>query len=676
MKSSQLKFANPHLNTIDFEIIPNSDADRFLGQLYIAGIVFTVLVFLMLIGFLPWDFSRIGPYLTALMVFVVLKLFRAAKKHLHNPMSIVKDRRAPIVYLRSFSDDQEDDDKRWDQKTAEELITSALKHIGPVLTVKDPRQDRKLLGATRIVMGENWQVEMEKLISIAQFVIVEANYTDSLVWELQLIKKSSRPEQLIISFLSRDEYHENDTTFGEVMKQADAAKSYYEEFDNAFSQIFGTSLKPNNFHRLCFFHFDNAWRAKPVTLELESTPFHRLSLLIYTPFIFSKRFKRHLPFWKVKRALMLILHDNGLVAHKEYVKEIDAERREIETSDNNPAPDRDTEPQEFGTAVLGLINDEDERNKRLFVGLGVAAGLAVIGIGGLVLANLSSAPVQSYLEKGLNCGAIGRMQCAIENCTRAIEIEPGNAQAYLCLGDAHANDGNYRLAIAQYDKALELDPNVGDAYYNRAASYFNLQDYDHAISDTALAKSRNPNKAIYFGLSGRAFLKKYDYENALRELRRAVELDERNASRFYDLSMAQQAVAQNEDAILSITSAIELEPNNPSYYSYRAWMYVSEKQYDLGISDYGRAIDLRPDSPELFYNRGLAYCHRKSSSKTDDYRRAVEDFSRVILLDDGYKDAFWNRSFAHNKLGEKRQAESDFKTYQRLNRLSKNRRSG
>jgi tetratricopeptide (TPR) repeat protein len=670
MKSSQLKFANPHLNTIDFEIIPNSAADQVRGLVCVAGLVFTVLVFLIVPGSLPWDFARFGPYLAALMVFVVLKLFRAARKYLHNPMSIVRDRRAPIVYLRSFGDDHEDDHKRWDQKTAEELITSALKHVGPVLAVKDPRQERKLLGATRIIMGENWQVEIEKLISIAQVVIVEANYTENLLWELQLIKKSSRPEQLIISFLSRDEYHENDVTFGQLMKQANATKSYYDKFDNAFSQIFGTSLKPNSFYRLCFFYFDNAWRAKPVTLELAPTPFQRLSLILYTPFIFSKRFKRHLPFWKIKRALMVILHENGIVEQKDYVKKLDAERREIETAHNNPTPNRNAEPQAFGTGVLGLINDDDGRNKRLFLVLCATVGFAVIVIGGLVLANSSSVPVQSYLDKGVNCGTIGRVQCAIENCTRAIAIDPGNAQAYQCLGDAHADDGNCKQAIGDYDKALELNPNFGDSYYNRAACYFNLQDYDHAISDTAMAKERDPNKAIYFGLSGKAYLGKYDYENALRELRRAVELDGRNASRFYDLSMAQEAAAQHDDAILSITSAIVLDPSNPSYYSNRAWMYVSEKQYDLGISDYDRAIDFRPDLPELFYNRGLAYCLRKSSSKVDDYRRAIEDFSRVISLDNSYKAAFWNRSFAHNKLGEKRQAESDFKTYQRLNRLS------
>lgn len=166
-------------------------------------------------------------------------------------MSIVKDRRAPIVYLRSFSDDHEDDDKRWDKKTSEELITSALKRVGPVLAVKDPRQEHKFMGATRIVMGENWRVEIEKLISISQVVIVEANYTENLLWKLQLIKKSSRPEQLIISFLSRDEYYESEATMGQLINLGRDTKSHYEKFDNAFSQIFGVSLHPYNSDRLC-----------------------------------------------------------------------------------------------------------------------------------------------------------------------------------------------------------------------------------------------------------------------------------------------------------------------------------------------------------------------------------------------------------------------------------------
>ena len=696
MKSSQLKFANPHLNNIDFEIIPNSATDRFLGLVCVAGIVVTILVFLVVLEALPDRSGMLGPYITAFMIFVVLKLLRLSRKYLHNSMSIVKDARAPIVYLRSFSDDHEDDDKRWDHRTSEELITLALKRVGPVLAVKDQRQEHKFLGATRIAMGENWRVEIEKLISISQLVIVEANYTENLLWELQLIKRLLRPEQLIISFLSRDEYHESEASIRQLMDQGRDTESHYEKFHDAFAQIFGVSLQPYRSDRLCFFYFDNAWRAKPVTLELAATPFRRLSLLIYIPFIFTSRYKRHLPFWKIKRALMLILHNNGIVAQTKYVKEIEAERRRIETARNHPAWNSDPEPQ-FGTGGLSLlainsrpINNEAQSiseskpaqslllkidsfkpHKKHFLLLGAAVGIAVIGIGGLVLLNLGSIRAQSYLEKGVNCAARRSAQCAIENCTRAIELDPTIAQAYRCLGNSHSNSEDYQQAIGEYNKALELDPTFGDAYYNRAACYFNLQDYDHAISDATLAKERDPKRAIYFSLSGRAYLGKHDYENALRELRRAVQLDRKNASSFYDLSLAQEALAKPDDAISSITSAIVLDPMNPSYYANRAGLYFSEKEYDLSISDYDRAIGLGTDLLELFYSRGLAYCLRKSSSKIDDYRRAIEDFTSVIAIDSSYRNAYWNRSFAHNKLGEKKQAESDFKTCQRLDRLGK-----
>jgi hypothetical protein len=93
------------------------------------------------------------------------------------------------------------------------------------------------MGATRIVMGENWRVEIEKLIFISQAVIVEANYTENLLWELQLIKKSSRPEKLIISFLSRDEYYESEATMGQLINLGRDTKSHYEKFDNAPSRV-------------------------------------------------------------------------------------------------------------------------------------------------------------------------------------------------------------------------------------------------------------------------------------------------------------------------------------------------------------------------------------------------------------------------------------------------------
>lgn len=52
---------------------------------------------------------------------------------------------------------------------------------------------------------------------------------------------------------------------------------------------------------------------------------------------------------------------------------------------------------------------------------------------------------------------------AIEDCRRAIEIDPNYSKAYGRMGLAYANLNNHHLARENYKKALELDPN-NDSY--------------------------------------------------------------------------------------------------------------------------------------------------------------------------------------------------------------------
>jgi tetratricopeptide (TPR) repeat protein len=59
------------------------------------------------------------------------------------------------------------------------------------------------------------------------------------------------------------------------------------------------------------------------------------------------------------------------------------------------------------------------------------------------------------------CG-IGNYKQAIDDCSRAIEIKPGYADAYINRGFAYAGLGNYKQAIEDYDRGIEIKP--GNAY--------------------------------------------------------------------------------------------------------------------------------------------------------------------------------------------------------------------
>ncbi|MHA2315701.1 MAG: tetratricopeptide repeat protein [Candidatus Hermodarchaeia archaeon] len=72
---------------------------------------------------------------------------------------------------------------------------------------------------------------------------------------------------------------------------------------------------------------------------------------------------------------------------------------------------------------------------------------------------------------------------AIIEFTKAIEINPGYAEAYHERGLAYDAKGEYDLAISDYNKAIEINPRYERAYNHRRLAKNAKGRNDPAISD-------------------------------------------------------------------------------------------------------------------------------------------------------------------------------------------------
>ena len=85
---------------------------------------------------------------------------------------------------------------------------------------------------------------------------------------------------------------------------------------------------------------------------------------------------------------------------------------------------------------------------------------------------------------------IGDYDRAIEDYTKAIELDPNPADAYNNRGVAYGKKDESDCAIKDYTKAIELNPNRDITYYNRAGVWLYLQEWEKAKTDLIAAKKR------------------------------------------------------------------------------------------------------------------------------------------------------------------------------------------
>ncbi len=154
---------------------------------------------------------------------------------------------------------------------------------------------------------------------------------------------------------------------------------------------------------------------------------------------------------------------------------------------------------------------------------------------------------------------------AVEAYTKAIELRPFYADAYVGLGDARAAKGEVDGAVASYQKALVFNPvnpkvhmSLGKIYYAEKGLYYeSVTAYKRAIDlDPQLVEAR-------MGL-GEVYEEKGLYKEAIEEYKRVIEVDEKHTGALYNLALVyekvdpREAVAQWERYI-QLASALQSE---------------------------------------------------------------------------------------------------------------------
>jgi hypothetical protein len=226
---------------------------------------------------------------------VFYRLRRLAQRYRVNALAdLQKDGRDPVLYLRSFYVDTSKDDQRLDLKTDEEVLTLALREIGPVLAVGSPirsqgaeRRDdsadeRPLLGATRIYFAdEDWQKAVGELMEVSRLVVINAGISDGLLWEMQAAVRKAGPSKLLISFLPWQNMRGRVRHARYCVFRERAERIFREalrdsgEADPARTENFNL---PERLGDASFFFFSEDWKVEPVGTDRLKKRFYFMSL--------------------------------------------------------------------------------------------------------------------------------------------------------------------------------------------------------------------------------------------------------------------------------------------------------------------------------------------------------------------------------------------------------------
>jgi tetratricopeptide (TPR) repeat protein len=122
----------------------------------------------------------------------------------------------------------------------------------------------------------------------------------------------------------------------------------------------------------------------------------------------------------------------------------------------------------------------------------------------------------AYYDRGLAYAAVDKRERAIEDYSKAIEIDPMYVDALIARGKAYSSESfDDARAMADYNKVIELDPKSARAYLARGSFYIEQipDQADRAMADYNRAIELDP--AYAYAYLQRGFLHALNNQHAL-----------------------------------------------------------------------------------------------------------------------------------------------------------------
>ncbi len=130
-----------------------------------------------------------------------------------------------------------------------------------------------------------------------------------------------------------------------------------------------------------------------------------------------------------------------------------------------------------------------------------------------------------YYHRGLALMAAGRIERAIKDFDKAIDLDPADHYAYINRGMVYCETGQTEKALEDFDAAIALDPRSYVAFTNKGLVYGRTGSFDRAIEHFSKAIEIKPDSALAYGNRGLAYSLMGRRDQALDDLNRAIQLD-------------------------------------------------------------------------------------------------------------------------------------------------------
>ncbi|MCU0370834.1 MAG: tetratricopeptide repeat protein, partial [Bacteroidales bacterium] len=187
-----------------------------------------------------------------------------------------------------------------------------------------------------------------------------------------------------------------------------------------------------------------------------------------------------------------------------------------------------------------------------------------------------------------------------------------------------------------------------------AEVYLILKDYARAFEYTKKALDLDRINPVAHFIRGYAYMELGDTSLAIKNFQAAADQDQNYYAAFVELGSLYLAM-KSPLAVQYFQSAIRVDPARGEAYYLLGMTFQEQENIPKAVENYEKLLVVSPDMKEGHYNLGyinLVYIN--------DFETGARYFSRAIALDPQYTDAYFNRGYCYELLGDYPNARKDY----------------
>jgi tetratricopeptide (TPR) repeat protein len=250
----------------------------------------------------------------------------------------------------------------------------------------------------------------------------------------------------------------------------------------------------------------------------------------------------------------------------------------------------------------------------------------------------------------------GDYERAVEEFSRAIEMDSSHGEVWGNRGIARLRLGLIDAAIQDFSRAIQLDAELAEAYVYRGVAYTENGELDRASKDFNEALRLRPAWPEALNGRGLLHLKKGECDLAIADFEKALTAKPAWAEGWNNLGNALLEEGEKGRAFESYCKAITADSNYALAYYNRANLHAGEKRLAEAVADYDRAIQLSPELWQPYHNRGVLFV------KLQNFDAAISDFCQASSLAPEHARTYVERGHVYRLQGRLEEARRDYQT--------------